>query len=95
MVPTSSYGRSIVDPKDAPPTHTLVMIQAYEVTLSAKDCFGLGDVYYSDLKASRLQTWGPLLQNFLSERSALQTLCHLISSEQEGASKMEIGYSIA
>ncbi|CAE7829980.1 engB [Symbiodinium sp. CCMP2592] len=48
------------------------------------DCFGLGEVEYSDLKAKRLQTWGPLLQKFLSERRALKTLCHLISSEQEG-----------
>ena len=48
------------------------------------DCFGLGEVDYSELKARRLQTWGPLLQKFLSERRALQTFCHLISSEQEG-----------
>mmetsp|Transcript_29585 Transcript_29585/g.55365 ORF Transcript_29585/g.55365 Transcript_29585/m.55365 type:complete len:391 (+) Transcript_29585:19-1191(+) len=48
------------------------------------DCFGLGTVDYSDLRAKRLQTWGPLLQNFLSERRAIKTLCHLISSEQEG-----------
>ncbi|CAE7255101.1 engB [Symbiodinium sp. CCMP2456] len=48
------------------------------------DCFGLGEVEYSDLKAKRLQTWGPLLRKFFCERCALKTLCHLISSEQEG-----------
>lgn len=33
------------------------------------DCFGLGPVDFS-LTARRLQTWGPVLQKFISERRA-------------------------
>jgi len=47
------------------------------------DCFGLGPVDFA-LTARRLQTWGPLLQQFISERRAVTTVCHLISCEQKG-----------
>ena len=35
------------------------------------DCFGLGPVDFA-LTARRLQTWGPLLQQFISERRVHQ-----------------------
>lgn len=47
------------------------------------DCFGLGPVDFS-LTARRLQTWGPVLQKFISERRAISMVCHLISCEQKG-----------
>jgi len=47
------------------------------------DCFGLGPVDYS-LKSRRLQSWGPLLHNYMSQRRCLCTVFHLVSSEYEG-----------
>eukprot|EP00930_Biecheleria_cincta_P036912 TRINITY_DN25298_c0_g4_i1.p1 TRINITY_DN25298_c0_g4~~TRINITY_DN25298_c0_g4_i1.p1 ORF type:complete len:462 (-),score=85.77 TRINITY_DN25298_c0_g4_i1:120-1469(-) len=49
------------------------------------DCFGLGEVEYENLKAKRLQSWGPLLRKYVSKRKSLGTVCHLISSEQGGS----------
>ncbi|CAK0793659.1 unnamed protein product, partial [Prorocentrum cordatum] len=48
------------------------------------DCFGLGPVSYSDLRARKLQSWGPLLDGYLSERRCLTTVLHLVSSEYFG-----------
>ena len=45
------------------------------------DCFGLGRVDFS-LPARRLQSWGPLLEGYIGRRRAVNTVCHLISSEQ-------------
>jgi len=47
------------------------------------DSFGMGVVDYS-LRASRLQSWGPLLHGFLSERHTAVAVLHLVSSEYEG-----------
>lgn len=48
------------------------------------DCFGLGPVEYS-LTSRRLQSWGPLLYSFLSQRRSLCAVFHLVSSEYQGA----------
>lgn len=48
------------------------------------DCFGLGPVDYS-LQSKRLQSWGPLLGKFLSQRRSLCAVYHLVSSEYSGA----------
>lgn len=47
------------------------------------DCFGLGPIEYA-LQARRLQSWGPLLYEFLCERRALIAVAHLVSSEFDG-----------
>lgn len=48
------------------------------------DCFGLGPVSYSNLRARKLQSWGPLLDGYLSKRRSLTTVFHLVSSEYLG-----------